>query len=36
MEEDENEIQQEFRRCAEEYEAEHAEDWKYEGLEVCF
>lgn len=26
---DEDEIAAEARRCAEEYEAEHADDWKY-------
>lgn len=26
---DEQEIIEEARRCAEEYEAEHADDWKY-------
>lgn len=30
---DEDEIQAEARRCAEEYEAEHADDYKYTDLE---
>jgi len=30
---DEDEIAEEARRCAEEYEAEHADDWKYSDME---
>ena len=30
---DEDEIQAEAIRCAEEYEAEHADDWKYQGMD---
>lgn len=30
---DEPEIAEEARRCAEEYEAEHADDWKNSDLE---
>jgi len=31
---DEPEIAAEARRCADEYEAEHADDWKYTDLET--
>lgn len=30
---DEDEIAAEARRCAEEYEEENADNWKYEGFE---
>ena len=32
---DEQEIIEEARRCAEEWEAENADNWKYQNKEVC-